>query len=133
MIYLMDSCVLLWLAMEGDRISAKARAVITNPHIDVYASTVSFWELSLKHVLGKLDLKDREIKDFLELLYESGLGIICLNEQESSSLHRLPAVEGHKDPFDRMLIWQAINRGMTLISNDKAFEHYRSCGLRLLW
>jgi len=133
MIYLMDSCVLLWFIMESDKISSRARAIIEDPHKDVYASTISLWELSLKHASGKLPLKNIEIEDFLEILYESGLAIIGLNEQESSSFHRLPKIESHRDPFDRMLIWQAITRGMTLISNDAAFEQYRSYGLRLLW
>ena len=133
MIYLMDSCALIWFVMDSKKLSARARAVIDDPHRDVYASTVSFWELSLKHALGRLSLEGVSIEDFLEVVYESGLAIIGLNEQESTSIHRLPAVAGHRDPFDRMLIWQAITRGMTLISNDEAFEHYRSCGLRLLW
>ncbi|MCL2807566.1 MAG: type II toxin-antitoxin system VapC family toxin [Coriobacteriia bacterium] len=131
--YLMDSCVLLWLIMKSDRISPQAREIIENPKIDVFASTVSLWELSLKHSLGKLPLQEVDIEDFLEVLHESGLGIIGLNEHESSSFHRLPRFGNHRDPFDRMLIWQAITRGMTLISSDEDFERYRSCGLRLLW
>jgi len=131
--YLIDSCVLLWLAMESNKISPRARTIIADPHIDVYASTISFWELSLKHSIGKLTLEGVEVEDLLEILFESGLSLIGLNEQESSSFHRLPVVAGHRDPFDRMLIWQSITRGMTLISNDSRFEYYRSFGLRLLW
>jgi len=131
--YLIDSCVLLWLAMESDKISSRARAIITDPHIDVFASTISLWELSLKHAIGKLTLEGVVVEDLVEILYESGFSLIGLNELESSSFHRLPKVKGHRDPFDRMLIWQSITRGMTLISSDTSFDAYRSFGLRLLW
>ena len=131
--YLIDSCVLLWLIMDSEKLSPRAQAIIAAPHVDVYASTVSLWELSLKYARGKLALEGVEVEDFQEILFESGLALIGLNEQESSSYSRLSAVENHRDPFDRMLIWQAITRGMTLISSDKAFDAYRSFGLRLLW
>ena len=131
--YLIDSHVLLWHLDDDPALSSRAREIIIDPHNDVYASTVSFWELSLKHALGKFPFEGVELEDFEEYLYESGLGIIGLNERESLSFHRLPAVSGHRDPFDRMLIWQAITRGMALISNDKYFEQYRAFGLRLVW
>ena len=131
--YIMDSCVLLWFVMESDKLSPRARAIISDPLVEVFVSTVSLWELSLKLARGKLTLKNIEVGDLLEILYESGLSIIGLNELESSSFHRLSEVKGHRDFFDRMLIWQCITRGITLISNDTSFEAYRSFGLRLLW
>jgi len=133
MIYLIDSCVVAWLMTNSNMISPRAKEIITDPHIDVYASTVSFWELSLKHSLGKLLINEVEIEDFEEILFDMGIAVIGLNERESLSFYRLPAVTGHRDPFDRMLIWQAITRGMTLISNDEAFQNYRAFGLRLVW
>ena len=133
MICLMDSHVMLWHFDDNPALSTRARKVIADPQIDVYVSTVTFWELSLKHALGKLSLEGIEPEEFEENLHDSGLAIIGLNERESSSFHRLPAVPGHRDPFDRMLIWQAMCRGMTLISNDECFEPYRAFGLRLLW
>lgn len=133
MICLLDSHVLLWFYDDNPALSSRARALIDDPNTDVYVSTVSFWELSLKHALGKLPLRGVELEDFEDYLFDSGLGVIGLNERESLSFHRLPAVPGHRDPFDRMLIWQAISRGMALISNDSSFEQYRAFGLRLVW
>ena len=133
MAYLMDSHVLLWYFDENPALSPQARAIIADPSTEVHVSTVSFWELSLKHALGKLPLEGTEIEDFERLLRQSGIGIIDLNAKESLSFHRLPAVEGHRDPFDRMLIWQAITRSMTLLSSDKTFEQYRAFGLHLVW
>ena len=130
---LIDSHVLLWLYDDNPALSSNVRAAITDLRNEVYASTVSFWELSLKHALGKLPLRGVEIEDFEGYLHDSGIAVIGLDEQESLSFHRLPTVPGHRDPFDRMLIWQAIKRNMTLISGDDAFKQYRAFGLRLLW
>ena len=59
--------------------------------------------------------------------------IIDLQENETITFHALPLKENHKDPFDRMLIWQAITKNMTLISKDTLFEQYIHGGLKLLW
>ncbi|MDR2587772.1 MAG: type II toxin-antitoxin system VapC family toxin [Coriobacteriales bacterium] len=133
MSYLMDTHVLLWFLMSTEKLSDRALEVLTDAHTDVYVSTVSFWELSLKHALGKLSIEGFELDDLEEIVCEAGVGIIGLNERESSSFHRLPLHAAHRDPFDRMLIWQAIKRDMGLLSNDQHFALYRSYGLRLVW
>jgi PIN domain nuclease of toxin-antitoxin system len=56
-----------------------------------------------------------------------------LQEQDAISFLDLPLKENHKDPFDRMLIWQAINNNLTLLSKDKIFQQYAADGLKLLW
>jgi PIN domain nuclease of toxin-antitoxin system len=130
---LMDTHVLLWFLMESNSLSSKAKELISNPKVDVYVSTVSFWEISIKSALGKLELRDIEPDDLEDILFDAGIGIIGLNERESSSVGRLPIREKHKDPFDRMLIWQAITRNMTLISKDAAIHQYQENGLRVVW
>jgi PIN domain nuclease of toxin-antitoxin system len=133
MIALLDTCTLLWTLDESSRLSASVKEAIVNPRNEVSVSTVSFWEISLKHALGKLPLHGFEPDDLEEIMREAGFNIIGLNEHESSSVYRLPAKDNHKDPFDRMLIWQAITRGMTLMSNDAQFAQYREHSLRLFW
>lgn len=133
MTYLLDTHALLWHVMKASSLSERARKIILNGDNELYVSTISFWEITLKHSLGKLPLTGVEPEDFEEILYAQGIGIIGLNERESLSFHRLPLIKDHRDPFDRMLVWQAICRGMTLISNDQSLEQYRSNGLRLAW
>jgi PIN domain nuclease of toxin-antitoxin system len=133
MICLLDSHALLWFLLDDKRLSPRVRALILDRHTDVYASTVSFWEISLKKGIGKLPLTGIPLEDYEEYLFDQYIGIIGLNEQESLSFYHLPQVEGHRDPFDRMLAWQAIKRGMALISSDAVFEQYRAFGLRLVW
>jgi PIN domain nuclease of toxin-antitoxin system len=80
-----------------------------------------------------LRLTGLELDDLEEILFDARIGIIGLNERESLTSGRLPMRQNHKDPFDRMLIWQAITRDMTLISKDEQIAKYRENGLRTAW
>ena len=97
---------------------------------EVYVSVVSFWKISLKYSLGKLELKGVALENIPTAVKETGFEIIDLAPREASSFHKLPRL--HKDPFDRMLIWQTILRKMTLVSGDKEFKKYVKFGLNLL-
>ncbi|MDR3315497.1 MAG: type II toxin-antitoxin system VapC family toxin [Coriobacteriales bacterium] len=129
---LLDSCSLLWMLYDNPKLSANIRAVLSTTDNEVFASTVSFWEIALKHATGKLPTKGRELEELEEVLFDMRIGIIGLNEQESLSYYRLPPVEGHRDPFDRMLVWQAIKRNLTLLSADTSLQAYTAFGLRLI-
>jgi PIN domain nuclease of toxin-antitoxin system len=131
--YLLDTHALLWFLMESEALSPRVKALIADPKIDVYASTISFWEISIKHALGKLELTGLEPEGLQDILLDARIGIIGLNEHESSTYGCLPMRKDHKDPFDRMLVWQAITRGMALISRDEHITHYRENGLRVIW
>lgn len=132
--YLLDTSALIWLLEKPEMLSSKVATLIKNPHSEVFASSISFWELSLKQSIGKLSLDGIELEELESILVDDlFIGIIGLNEQESLSYYRLPYFAEHLDPFDRMLAWQAIKRNMALISGDIAFTHYLQCGLRLVW
>lgn len=132
--YLLDTCAILWLLEKPNKLNSRVRKLIEDPHQEVFASTISFWELSIKHSLGKLGINNFDLEDLDAILLDDlFIGIIGINEQESLSYFRLPYFGEHRDPFDRMLAWQAIKRDMALISSDPAFEQYRQCGLRVIW
>jgi PIN domain nuclease of toxin-antitoxin system len=67
------------------------------------------------------------------LAIKTGFSLINLNPDEAITFNNLPIKEKHRDPFDRMLIWQAIIRKMILISKDPFFKQYRKDGLKILW
>ena len=71
--------------------------------------------------------------DFPEYARKMDFSIIDMQENETITFHKLPLKEKHKDPFDRMLIWQAITKKMTIISKDELFEQYKKDGLKLIW
>jgi PIN domain nuclease of toxin-antitoxin system len=132
--YLLDSHAIFWLVDKNPKLSATALEIIGDIHKEVFASTISFWELSLKMGLGKFSVDLPEFEELEEILIEDfHIGIIGLNEKESLSFYRLPMPPEHRDPFDRMLVWQAIRRNMTLISCDPALEWYKHHGLSIVW
>ena len=132
--YLLDTHALIWLLQKPDKLSSKVLELVADMKSEVYVSTINFWELSLKQSIGKLTMENIELEEIVSILEDDlFIGIIGLNEQESLSYYHLPYLGSHRDPFDRMLIWQAIKRDMAFISSDPAVEKYRQCGLRVIW
>ena len=130
--YLIDTHCFLWAAFEPRSLSKLIRERITNPENEVAVSVVSFWEISLKYALGKLELKGVAPEDLLTSAGDMGLEVIELSPTEATSFYRLPRL-AHKDPFDRLIIWQAIQRKFTLLSKDERLQDYRKHGLRIEW
>ena len=131
MIYLLDTHYMLWALTETKKISASIRNIITNPDHTILVSAISFWEVSLKSSLGKLQIKGFFPEDLPGACQLMGFEIESLSAEDSSTYHQLKAT-WHKDPFDRMLIWQAIRNGYTLISSDDNVKKYVSEGLKVL-
>jgi len=130
--YLLDTHVLLWTLFDDSRLSDNAESIIKNPAYDIYASVISYWEISLKYAMGKLELEG-VAPDELPV-YAKNIGIKTLNISDNivSTFYKLPRTV-HKDPFDRLIIWQAINEKMPLISKDEKMPEYQKNGLKILW
>ena len=129
---LLDTHALLWTLFDPSRLGKKAADSIRNPEVTVSVSVVSFWEISLKFATGKLELSGVAPEDFPDLVRQSGLDVLPIAAVDAATFHHLPRME-HKDPFDRLIIWQAISHKLTLISQDRAFAAYRKLGLKVLW
>src|SRR5580658_8412696 len=125
---LLDTCTFLWIASESPRLSKTAAAVFLDRNNDRYLSTASAWEIGIKHAIGRLPLPERP--DLFVPRAREASGITALEIDEESALHagRLPSL--HSDPFDRMLVAQAIMHGMTILTPDPDIERY---GVRVLW
>lgn len=130
--YLLDTHTFLWAAFSPDKLSAKARNEIRSAENQVCISSVSFWEISLKYTLGKIELTACTPADMPDIAAQMGFEIIQLGAVETASFYQLPKV-AHKDPFDRMIIWQAIQQQLVLVSKDANFPEYRQFGLKVLW
>ncbi|MDQ1334155.1 MAG: hypothetical protein QG552_1105 [Thermodesulfobacteriota bacterium] len=129
---LLDTHSLLWAIFSPKKLSEPARDAIKDPQNDVAVSVVSFWEISLKYALGKLELVGAKPEDLPETTEGMGMDILPVSAYEAASFHKLPKL-AHKDPFDRLIIWQAIQRKMHLISKDRSFEDYTTSGLKIYW
>jgi len=129
---LLDTHTFLWAAFEPKRLSRTAHQAIVDPQNDVSVSVVSFWEISLKFALGKLELKGVSPDELPDTASRMGFDLLELHAEDAASFHRLPR-GNHKDPFDRMLAYQAIRRHQTLVSTDPDLAQYVPNGLNLLW
>lgn len=87
---------------------------------------------SLKAGIGKLELNNVSSEQLPDVAEESGLVILPIKADVAASFHQLPNT-GHKDPFDRMLVWQAINGKMTLVTKERFPEEYKRAGLKVIW
>lgn len=132
MSYLLDTHALVWSVTEKKRLSSKVRNILEDPENTVLVSAVSFWEVSLKFSLSKLSLQGFSPEELPGLAAQTGFELIPLAPAECATYHQL-ADTCHKDPFDRMLIWQAIRQNLTLVSKDTQMTRYRSAGLKVLW
>ena len=133
MIYLLDTHAFIWATLRTDNLSKNSKEIISKKTNQICVSTVSFWEISLKSKIKKFFFEKINIKDLPRRAREMDFTIIDMQENETISFYELPLKENHKDPFDRMLIWQAIVKDMTMISKDGSFEQYKENGLKLFW
>jgi PIN domain nuclease of toxin-antitoxin system len=129
---LLDTHAVLWVAMDPSRIPAAVALAVKDRGNDVAASAVSLWEIALKIQLGKLRLEGCSPEDLPDALARMDITTIPLEPADAASFHRLPR-EAHRDPFDRMLVWQAIRAGRDLVTADAALKVYEPHGLRILW
>ncbi len=126
---LLDTHILLWSLFETKKLSKEEKQTITDYNQDILVSSVTLWEISIKYSLGKLNLRSIDPGDLPKIIEQTGFEMIDMNDQEASTFHQLPQL--HKDPFDRMLIWQAIDRNLRLMTHDKEYKHYKKFGLKL--
>jgi PIN domain nuclease of toxin-antitoxin system len=130
--FLLDTHILIWLMFSPKLISKDLLNVLSSEENNLFVSAISLWEMSIKYKLGKLDLGHYTPKGIMDLCAEYKISIVELNAQEAATLFKLE-VDYHKDPFDRILIWQAIQNNYTFITDDKNIKLYKSEGLKTIW
>ena len=118
---LLDTHLLLWMAGEPEKLSAKAMLWIENPENNLYFSSASFWEISIKNQLGRTDFK-LDARLLKRGLLDNGYAELSINTEHSLHINLLQPI--HKDPFDRMLIAQATVEGMVLLTADATLAQY---------
>jgi len=119
---LLDTCTFLWIIAGAKELSPTAKELFTNPANDIWLSVVSLWEISVKQALGKLPLPSPMERFLLEQRERHGIAVLPLQERAVLHLHKLPPL--HRDPFDRMLICQAIEHDCLLLTPDPLITQY---------
>ena len=111
--YLLDTHTLLWIAYNQKKLSEKVSTILLDSQHEFFISVVSVWEINVKFSIGKLDLNEKMPKDlFVGFDTFFNCTYLDLNLADTISFHNLRSFH-HKDPFDRMLIWQAIQNNLT--------------------
>ncbi len=118
---LLDTHALLWWATDDENLSVKARTALGDSTVEIYVSAASVWEIATKVRLGKLVWPEEVGTVNAYVLGQGFLPLSILNEHAA----RAGALPGdHRDPFDRMLIAQALAEDMALVSNERVFDTY---------
>ena len=130
--YIIDTHIFLWLIFEPENILDKKLSQLEDPNNTIYLSSISFWEISLKFNLGKLDLKGLLPENLPNVATEMGILTLNIDEKTMASFYKLEKQEGHKDPFDRIIIWFCICHDYILISQDNKFHSYKKLGLKTI-
>jgi PIN domain nuclease of toxin-antitoxin system len=126
--FLLDTCTFLWIVVDAPELSRQARTVFRDGSNEVFLSSVSAWEIAVKATHGRLPLP-LPPERFVPLQREThGIEALPLDEESVLHVHRLPTF--HRDPFDRLLVCQAIAHGLIILTPDPLVTQYP---VRVAW
>ncbi len=119
---LLDTCAFLWITTDAEELSDNARKIFSNPDNEIFLSCVSVWEILVKNGIGKLPLPTPAEEFIAVQRIKHEIETLSLTEKAIFHLHQLP--RHPQDPFDRMLICQAIEHDLTILTNDGFIKQY---------
>lgn len=125
---LLDTHALLWWLAGDKSLSRRARLVIADEDNEIFVSAASAWEVSTKHRVGKLPGAGPLVVDFAREVRQQGFSELPITLDHGQVAGALPGV--HRDPFDRILVAQAREEKMALVSNDAVFDAF---GVERIW
>jgi PIN domain nuclease of toxin-antitoxin system len=121
--FLLDTNVFLWGLSEEYKLNLTAQEILTSSTSELYFSAVGSWEIAIKFALGSLPLPKAPSEYIPHALRAWALRALDITHEHALRAGELPA--HHRDPFDRMLIAQALSEQMTLLTADRVFQKYK--------
>lgn len=118
---LLDTHVALWAITDSPRLPEKARELLVSPKTTVWVSAASVWEIGIKHSLGRGDMPV-SAADALRYFQDAGYRLLAIDAEHAAAVEQLPP--HHADPFDRILVAQALVEPMRLMSHDATVARY---------
>ena len=118
---LLDTHVALWAITDSPRLNAQAREWIESPRATVWVSAATVWEIAIKHGLGRGDMPVSG-QEALDYFRQSGYRLLAVQPEHAAAVETLPA--HHADPFDRILVAQALIEPMRLLTHDSTVARY---------
>ncbi len=125
--YLIDTQALIWFVEGNNQLSPEAKSVIEDTSVQVFTSVAFLWEMSIKMSIGKLKLT-QPLSSFIEQIQRDNIAILGIQTTHVLNLLTIPLL--HKDPFDRIIIAQALSEGFDNITSDTEFSNY---DVKILW
>lgn len=125
---LLDTHVALWAITDDRRLPPHARDLIESPRTSVWVSAVSVWEIAIKHSLGRGDMPI-SARDATRYFEASGYRFLAIDPEHASAVEELP--RHHQDPFDRLLVAQALTEPMRLMTHDPVVSDYSDTIIRI--
>ena len=119
---LLDTCTFLWALSGVPPLPPRVADMVRNPDNDVFLSAASAWEIAIKYAAGKLTLPELPERYVPTMRAERGFTPLAIDEESALHASRLPSL--HRDPFDRLLVSQAIVHGMTILTPDPILSRY---------
>jgi len=129
---LIDTNIILWILFDSKSLNEKEKLIIEDENNQIIVSSISIFEISLKYSIKKLELESITPDEIPDLLKNEGYVIEDAGYDSFSTFYKLPFLEEHKDPFDRIIIWEAIRKKYFLMSRDEKFKQYKNIGLKLV-
>jgi PIN domain nuclease of toxin-antitoxin system len=126
--YLLDTSVWLWSLNSPERIGDQGREILERGEEEIYLSAVTTWEISIKMRVGKLNFAGPPAQHVPRFMAKQSLRPLSVNHSHAAKVYDLPT--HHGDPFDRMLIAQALVEDMVILTSDRSFKKYQA---KLLW
>ena len=125
---LLDTCTFLWIVSGSSELSKRAAQWFSDPANELFLSVVSAWEIAVKYSLGNLQLPAPPMDFVVSQREAHGIATLPSSEEEALYLPKIPKL--HRDPFDRMLVYQAVAGGLTILTPDPLISQYP---IRTLW
>jgi PIN domain nuclease of toxin-antitoxin system len=128
--YLLDTVVWLWSVGPSEKIGKAGLEILANGEAELYLSAASSWEIAIKSQLGKFALPEVPASYIPKRLAQQGIRSLSITQSHTIGVYDLPRGHSHNDPFDRLIIAQAIAEEMIVLTSDRAFGRYP---VEVLW
>lgn len=118
--FIIDTNILLWYLNGDDFLSPPVKELLAAEK-NLYVSIATYWEIAIKNSIGKLDLSD-PIDVLMSICSEQGFQTLSIEARHLAAIPHLPEI--HRDPFDRLIVAQAITEGMRIVTSDQTVAQY---------
>jgi PIN domain nuclease of toxin-antitoxin system len=121
---LLDANVVLWMLSDPQRLTKRARRIVEDDRNELFFSLASVWEVAIKIAKGKLIIPGGTAESLLPELQKLGVVVLPIDQLSIFRTQTLPQFADHKDPFDRILVAQAVELGLTILTGDSDIPRY---------